>query len=124
MNAEAKSFGAPGSAPGSWQGADGERGRSQRSHRLIKDVLFWFFVGDLRLRRIRNLISATRSSGDFAVGQEQFARMQSRPSSRPKDFVTDTVREINFARFSYPQQTSLIVIEAGVVSANYIIAQR
>ena len=49
---------------------------SNLGHRLIENVRGRFFVGNLRLGSFRQLVAATRTCGDGAVGEEEFSRQQ------------------------------------------------
>src|SRR5258708_37985377 len=50
--------------------------------------------------------------------------MQTNFSARPEDGVTNAIRQIDFASFGGALQTGVAVIEAGVMPANYPVAQR
>ena len=50
--------------------------------------------------------------------------MQANFSARPENGVTNAIGKINFAGFGGAHQTGIAEIEASVMPANYIVAQR
>jgi len=106
-------------------GTDGQRQyRVDLGYRLVENIFGRLFFGNFGLGGVGNLVAATGARRDFAVGQQQFTKVQTNSSARPEDGVANAIRKINFAGFSGAHQTGVAVIEVGVMAANYIVAQR
>ena len=105
-------------------GPDGQGWRQfDPRYRLIQNIFLRLLIGNFGLRGVGNLVAATRTRRDFAVGQQQFTEMQTNFSARPEDGVTNAIRQIDFAGFGGTLQTGVAVIEVRVMPANYPVAQ-
>ena len=91
--------------------------------RLIEYVRCRLFIGNLRLRGFRQLIAATGSGSDGAVGEEEFGREQLDFAAGPENVVADAVGKINFASFVRANQTSATIVETDEVTPYYIVAR-
>ena len=97
--------------------------RCQIGYGLIEHSLVRLLVRHGRLGHVGNLIAATGSRRDLAVGQQQFAGMQAYPFARPINCVANPIGKINLARFGGAHYMSSTVIEVGIMPANHIITQ-
>ena len=90
--------------------------------RLIEYVRCRFFIGNLRLRGFRQLIAATGSGSDGAVGEEEFGREQLDFAAGPENVVADAVGKINFASFVRADQASAAIVEIAEMTPHHIVA--
>src|ERR1700675_358401 len=87
------------------------RRRFECRYGLVEHVLFRLFVRDFELSHVGDLVAATCTRRDLAVGQQQFAEVQTNPAARPENSVTNPIGKINLPGFDGPHQMSAAVIE-------------
>jgi hypothetical protein len=66
---------------------------------LVQYVDIGLFVRNLGLDGFGNLIAATGASGDFAIGEQEFAGIQANFAACPVDGVANAIGEVDVAGF-------------------------